>query len=432
MLMITDTNAAHGAEEPFETDSQSVEYVRPSLGRWLARGASFALLGAVFFPSTALLATSFLGALSVLAMSASLPRKGVAALSVSPKGVWIRRGQRSRFIEKEKITDGLVIPSLPKRTVVFHLRNGDRLSALVDTEGDALHALNALGISADRRRAVVVLGGVSPHLVAGVWGVIFILYACMLTAVGFYTRSFFMTAAAALTMLVWTLWAISQPTELVIGTDGVLIRNPQWDHFVPYDLIERVSSPRSRLILHLRSTPERMLNRKEVSITSNDQCLINGLADRIREAMQCGAAHAARGAAASLAYAELLNPLLNPYGRPFDEWRKELSALGCEQDEYRSYSLPTAALIAILENPEESAGFRIGAAILLRSSGRPEARERIRVAAEVCARERIRVALDLAAKDELQKVHLGSALVEWGMPPSWLLPLPPYDDTAEP
>lgn len=433
-------------EASIEINSEAVEYVRPGLGRWLARGAAAALLGELglvviaitlkslglgwlaFWSgwlrdigSVAFRAAPALAVLSVLVTSVSLPRPGPARVSVTREGVHVRRGGRSRFIPKEKIADGLVVPTQPKHSAVLHLRGGDQLSFVVNTEGEALNTFDKLGIGPDQRRTVATLRGPGRQLVAGCvgLGVSSIALLIALMALSQVARAFAVMFPLAMTALIGITWAIFRsfrPPEVAIGSDGVLIRRAWTSRFIPYSMIEGVRAragdgtwaSSSHLDLTLLRGGRGGERSEVVSVGSGDGRLVEGLADRVRDVMAKNAGDAELRAAESLARAELLDPS----GRSVSAWREALSSLVGEEAGYRRRSLSKDDLLAVLRDPEAPAGRRIGAAIALRASRHPDAHERIRVAAEACASDPLREALESAAKDELDEATLEQALAE--------------------
>jgi hypothetical protein len=68
--------------------------------------------------------------------------------------------------------------------------------------------------------------------------------------------------------------------------------------------------------------------------------------------------------------------------------------------------------MTVVKDGDAPPGRRIGAALALGSSGHPEAREKIRAAAEACASQGVRVALERAAEDDLDDATLERALEE--------------------
>lgn len=438
MSSSTPGEAPAGRALSVEIDSESITHTRPGIGRFLARAAAVALLGdvALLLVSSLLkaigpasLASSMawigplgwlafrvapaLGVLSALFTSFSFPRPGPAKVKVTGEGVRITRGRRSRLIPRAKIRDGLFIPRLNReRSLVLHLRGGDKLSILVNTEGEAVNSLDVLGVGADRRRTEQAMSGPGAQLIGGcvTFGVASI--GLLIALVAMFDKAswgaFFNLALALLIAITWAVFRSLRPTEVAVGTDGVRIRRPWSTQFISYSRIEGVGATSEYLWMDVRREALGSSTIEHVKVSSKDETLPKGLAARIQEVMARGAAASEDRAAGDFA----LEEQLEPRGRSLEAWRGALRSLAKEEAGYRKRGLSFDDLLAILRNPEAPVARRIGAALALRSLGKPEAEERIRVAADSCASDAARAALTRAATDELDEATLEQALAE--------------------
>jgi hypothetical protein len=420
--------------------SPSVGHVRPGLGRVLAWGAGVCLLGPailaipmmllkltpLYAPLNALLPREWLWSLTTLgyrvgpalavlsafASGFSWPRPRGATIAVDEGELRIRRRFGWRRIKKERIKGGFIIPSKPTPTIHVHLRGGDTISAVVNSEAEAERALEALGIGADRRRAVVTIGSTNSQMIAGCATFFVTSIAIILTILIMSVRAIEVLLPFVLlfeTLLTLAVIRAFRPIKVTIGTDGVQITKSWSNTFIPYTEVDRVMATPTCLRLALRARKRRSREPKEETVDASDTSVIEAMASRIRDAMTRGAGADAE----SLARMELLEP----QGKSFSAWRDALRSLAQEEPGYRRVALSEEDLLAVLKDPEAPAGRRVGAAIALRSSGRPEAPARIRIAADACASDPLREALARAAEDELDEETLAQALAEGGRAP---------------
>ncbi|MDC0743488.1 hypothetical protein [Polyangium mundeleinium] len=198
------------------------------------------------------------------------------------------------------------------------------------------------------------------------------------------------TGTAVLTLLSVRAW---KPTEIVVGTDGVLVRHPFSKTYLPYASLGHVATEGDRLRLFPKNEDDATLQMQ------GEPALVVAAASRIEEARAAGAAGDSPAR---------VRELLDRKGRTLAEWRKALFGL-LQGGDYRNATVTDEALLAVLEDPGEDRGRRIGAAMILRIAA-PEAAPRIRIAAETSADEELRAALESAAEEELDDATLERAL----------------------
>lgn len=420
---------------PIEFSSPKVIRVRPGLGRWLARGSLVALLSPLIFqlfhvlmmavgidlhrllePVRPLLFpvsifVSFgLAVFSADASRVSLPRPSPAELRVRKEGVEITQGGRTRMIPKSDITDGLVIPWRPQSKLELHLRGGDVITAIVRTEGTAYNALEMLGFDASHHRTVIALGDANRQLVAGGCAfflslpVIFVLLTVLPNALLKAGEDLLLFVLLPLLVMlsVFVVARSYRPLVVDIGTDGLLLHKAWGNRFIPYEKLEDAELLDEHILLHVKREPGHSSSSPErIPIKHDSHVTLEALVARIREAKAAG-----KGGDEGLPRGELLEP----QNRPIGEWRAALKALVHQASDYRRAGITVESIMAVLGDSQADRGRRLGAAMALRVMDHPDAKERIRVAADACASEELRVALEQAAEDELDEETLKRAL----------------------
>ncbi len=190
------------------------------------------------------------------------------------------------------------------------------------------------------------------------------------------------------------LWVLSRrhlsPAELVLGADGVAWQQGGCSRFAAYGVITAVAPEGRDVALTLRGG-----RRVRLSGTRADPVLQSTVVARIRAGMTAAAGEIPPTLA-----------LLDRQGRTLPVWREALRALGAG-GVYRAMALSVDDLGRAMTDPRVPAERRIGAALAL-SAADPEARTRIRVAAEASASDTVRVALEQIARDALDEGALAA------------------------
>jgi hypothetical protein len=191
---------------------------------------------------------------------------------------------------------------------------------------------------------------------------------------------------------------LARPREVVVGSDGVRIgARLLRDRWVPYSAIEEVVESGEALFLRVRGR-----GRTEVvPVATGKREVVMAIGSRIRVAMALGS-NGEGGAP--------VGELLDPRGRRTAEWREALGNLFAATPDYRRAPVSPDELFAVLEDPDMPPGRRIGAAMALRVAEHPEARARIRIAAEACADDDVRQAFEEASEGEIEERTLRRAL----------------------
>ena len=303
-------------------------------------------------------------------------------LAVEQGRLVIVHGARTRSLPLGDLEAGLVDPLRDEVELV--LRDGERIRARAKAEA-ASALLQAAGLDASKRRAAMRLGetlflDVLTLLVGTALPVTVTARAVRLG----------MSAAAApalffglTVVLFWLMRRLLGPADLVIGADGVLVRQSFQSRFVPFDRIAR-----------LELTPRRLTFR----LTDGSAChaRARGLSKRDMGRLEARFAEA-RGVWGAGGVPPAALARLDPAGRDPAGWRHELAGL-LLHGEYRTAPLSADELARVLASPHATASRRIAAAVALAAGDdASEARRKIRVAADACAEPRIRLALEKAA-----------------------------------
>ncbi|WP_438032656.1 hypothetical protein [Sorangium sp. So ce204] len=336
---------------------------------------------------------------SALALTTGIRWKRPVRVTADAAGLRFAFGSVERSIPRAEIRSGMVLSDLRVR-VELRLSRGRVIDVQVAREEEGARLLAALGMGPTERRVAVSLGSVHRELAAGCVGlpVFMILWLIVIAAIALPLQAsrsagpivaWFALALAS----TWLLRRAARRTQVVVGTDGVRIDRPFSSVWVPYAELNSVGMRGDRLVLSRRGGGIPLVLR-------TGEALTEALAQRIRDAHEGAAAAGAapRGAEA-----------LERRGRDLAAWREDLRKLLAAGD-YRAASLtPEDALLA-LDDVSAPRDRRVGAALLLRVAGHPEAQERIRVAAGATADDALRAALERAAEDEVDEAALARAL----------------------
>jgi hypothetical protein len=183
----------------------------------------------------------------------------------------------------------------------------------------------------------------------------------------------------------------TRPAEVIIGNDGLRIRTPLRDQWIPYAHIQSVDEKANDLYVDVVQ-PGAASRRIRIAKGSAD--ILPGLAGRIRMAMALGS-NGDDGQS-------FVGQKLDPQGKTWDAWKDELRALVAATG-YRKTNISQEVLLSVVEDPDMPPGQRLGAAVALRFADYPQAHERIRIAADACADESVKRAFEEASAGELSE-----------------------------
>jgi hypothetical protein len=289
-----------------------------------------------------------------------------------------------------------------KREIELELTGGDVVRARVASAEGGRRLLETAGLAASRRAAGMRLGATLPldvlvfgfgpialwppisslaHAAPWPWPLNAWLYLGAFLALFHSARQLF------------------GPAQLVIGSDGVIVRQNFQHAFVPYERIAHIEVGAAAVSLAL--TDGSLLTARARALTTDQQ-------EQLRARLADAHATWSNGNREVAATAGL-----ERRGRSVAAWRTALSTLLEREEGYRQRATTPDQLLAALDSAAAPAERRIGAAMALVAGGDLEVRRRVRIAAEASANGRLRVALESVAggihDDELIEDALDSA-----------------------
>lgn len=344
------------------------------------------------FPGFLLVCLAF----TLLALSLpGLRRRSPATLEVVEDALRIRAGQSERVVPRGDVLSGLVTPGIEGMDVELRLRDGSVLRAEKVPRAGAERVLEALDVGARGRRAVISLGAAHGPIVAAPLATVGWIFAMSLMVNLPFTKTTGFGAASVLlgALVSWLAARWARPSEVVVGTDGVLVRK----------------GLRERFVLFRRITNIRVDKAVKLELDDGATLALGGGSpqDRSGLAARLGAARAAHAEVSAAADTRLARG-----GRSVRAWREALAGAAQAVGSYRAAALAPESLEAVMANPSAPVERRIGAALALAGSGVEGAKEKIRIAADACADEKVRVAITEAAAAEPDEAVIEAALAE--------------------
>ncbi len=361
----------------------------------IALGVLLGALTATIVPTVALT----VGLLVYARYVAGGGRAEAGVLEVSAHSLVVERPRSRVTVAGEEVTAGWVVPGLQGAAVEFLRANGDVITGDLSSIEDGHAALSAAGINARKRAVRVLLGGRWDGLGYGLATVLFVLlqgapmfllFAILTHLDGTATAAL---GAGLLTVACLLGARILGPAEVTVGADGVSWKRGFSNGFVPYRELASVDTWHGNDIVLRKRAGSMVL----ITHSRRDLGRTAGLVDLIRGAM-------ARATGSSYAPLEMLDR----GGRPLAEWRAALQAL-TTGGAYRAVGLTRDDLARALGDPDATPERRMGAALALVTTGDPDDRTRVRVAAEACASETLREALEGIARDDVDESAVARA-----------------------
>lgn len=205
-----------------------------------------------------MLASPVLALAALVVRSLHLARPG--SLSIEGDHLLVRRGARARRTPLGAIAEGWVSPL--KQQIEVRLKNGDMVRAVVGSEAHAHALLDVLGLSASRRTMNMQLGETT-FLDIMTWlcaPCLVLPFSMAIVELAFRVEPALRVDPAlqiliAMLLAFVTMWlvfrgvrAIWAPAELVVGADGVKVRQRLRDRFVPYASIASVEADRKSVV----------------------------------------------------------------------------------------------------------------------------------------------------------------------------------------
>jgi hypothetical protein len=338
--------------------------------------------------------------------SAGRARPGT--VSIEGERVSARGADGLVLADAARAVDGSVLPATGSARVVVELESGDTLNVQAPDLGTADAILERLGLGLDRRALRLGTHDLRATTVRALGAAFFTMFASSLVlglAVGGGAKPpgwsvpvwLFTSVAAAIGAV-----AATRPATVEVGLDGVAIRRRGRTRFTAYADVKAVElqGPVVRVV-RTDGTAE------VVGTQSEDRA--SAIVRRIEQARSGERAPAP-------------TDVLARAGRTVSAWRDELRRWAAGATSFRSATLDDSDLAHVLEDPGATDELRLGAALALRERG-PEARARVRVAAEATVSPRMRVALDkLGDEADLEDAALEEAIADAAAPAQALRP----------
>ncbi len=363
---------------------------------------AFALVTGVYPLATLVVHALVFGGMALTRGLGSTPGKGFVegALAVGDDAITLDGELVAR---RGELSQGFVMPTDSGVLVRLERRAGLPIVLRVPSEDDGRAMLRALGFDAAHVAAEMrIATGLAAMPVARQLAVMLppILAATAGMVAGAATRTpagmaVFMTLFALL--MTYALGLAFLPMRVRVGTDGLVIRWLGRPRFLPFAEVTTVEiyetavggKVQRGVRVTLRSGERVRLPTGQTDLGASEAAR---LAERIEEARKAGAEGASRSVVE-----------LGRASRSASEWVRDLRRLGAGAHDLRSAAVPVDAFLRVLADGERSAVERASAAVAVLSADRADARERVRVAANVSVSPKLRVALDRivdAAEDE--------------------------------
>ncbi len=295
------------------------------------------------------------------------------------------------------LAQGFVLPS-PEGTLVRFDRVGAKspLFVRVPDHEAAQTLLATLGFDAGKTAAhlriasgLLALSGVKQAAaIAAPLGLLFPIFFTTAQLVGRTAGPY--VFAEVLVYVAYVLGLAFAPTTVNIGTDGVELKWLHTARFVRFDQVARVerfrefrsSKEQHGVRLHLRDGDVVRLHTGQGDLGMSDAARLESRLDDARSAGNSGLLEDSSRVGS-----------LQRGTSALPEWVRSLRRLGAGVVDHRHAAMPREHLLRVVEDGTASSEERAYAAVALVSSEDPEARERVRVAAEATVEPRLRVAL---------------------------------------
>lgn len=278
-------------------------------------------------------------------------------------------------------------------------RADERRAPQKDARNSALARRAGEPLTVDLSRSEAKTGAIAGAVVAwSSWGVTEKIWKSELAA----------AVSSGVVLLVWLAVLCKRGfwvRRALAGKDGVVVRGPGYERFVPYAAVERADYGNRGVMLRLHGGGEVPLSTFSLVFpTQEERARRDVLLGRIRRDLFSWRAGADLPADAAL---------LERGGRSAGAWRTAcLGAIAEASAGYRRRALAREQAVEMVENPAAPVELRVGAALALSSSAAEEGAvgERIRVAIDTCVNPEARAALRSAVAGELDEDALSEAL----------------------
>lgn len=404
---------AHTIEEPRErahSREASVEIAGAGVlvPKWGYIGIGALLLAAIV-PLVALTIASGVYALLMFAVHALL--FGGMALAYGTRSIrgarviegTLRATKRGLALDgrpiapRETLAQGFVLPS-PEGTLVRFDRVGAKGPLFVRVpDHEAAHTLLAtLGFDAGKTAAHLRIASGLLALSGGKQALAIVTPLALLLPFVFTTAQLLGRAAGpyvfaeVLVYVAYVLGLAFAPTTVTIGTDGAFVTWLHTTRFLRFDQVARVERFREfRSSKEVHGVRVHLHDGEVVSLHTGQGDL--GMSDAARLEARLDDARSAGNTGRSEDTSRVGSLQRGTSTMP--DWVRSLRRLGAGAMDHRHAAVPRDRLVRVVEDGAASSEERAYAAVALVASDDPEARERVRIAAEATVEPRLRVAL---------------------------------------
>jgi hypothetical protein len=366
----------------------------------------------------------------LLWLSALLARRRPGALEVGEALFIDQRGERS-VQPLLSVVGAHLSPTEDELTL--RTREGDLIRAAVDSESDAEALLSALAGGTIRGTWLATLYNPDdpPRWIASSWisaavAFVFALLFSIFLMEPDAAISLAVLAAAGVKAAAFLLRKPEVRGSVVVGRDGLAIRENEAERFVAFGAIAEVEEIEGGVGLSLRSGDQlRLVLRPRRALDpAGTLPLTLVLADKRRAEMLARVGAELRQSPVEPPRA---GTLLERKGRSVSAWREGLRTLLSEAGDYRKAMLSREQAAQVLEDGHANGELRIGAALALTLPLTPakegansegprvprvdrQTAERLRIAVETCVDQEVRIALRQAIYGELDEETLERAM----------------------
>lgn len=323
-------------------------------------------------------------------------------LRVEGRTLFVERGDRRDAFSLDRLASGVVLPGAVARV---RIETRDRTTVEADflDEAEADRCLDALGLDGAQRAIRFAERSPLRMLATGLGGLI----------VGTYVSQFLAMLLVAVTgipalfgvmpvlMVLWAaLGALAGGRAAVhVGLDGLYVHHVWGKRFIPYAQLQGVTSRGRIPVVVWKDGRYELLSGTGVEVSDES---IQAFLHRVERVM--GRARGRRHGPMHLAQ-------LERNGRSVEDWHRDLRAMFDRgATAYRGIQFGPDEALSVLEDPEATPEQRMGAALALSGSADPDARTRVRVAADASANEAMREVLTRASEGEVDDAAVTRAL----------------------
>ncbi len=318
------------------------------------------------------------------------------ALRIEEEDLVLERNTKPRTISLRRFVEGWMSPG--EGRVYLQTTRGDVYSAAVPSPAHGQAILDRAGLDAAKRTWRTRLGPVD-FLTTMIWllGGIFTIPAALSIADALRMGDKLALPLIPLIFIAqfYLVRLVFGPADLVIGADGVIVKQRLRSRFVPFEDLHSVTTAVNAVTLHLRDGS--VLRARARNLDNASQTAIQ---ERVTQALSLRRDQRAEAGAIAR---------LDKGARTGAEWRAALSGLLVQDGDYRAARLTREQVLRVLENPGAPVGRRLGAAIALSRSQDPEVKTRARIAAAASANDRIRIAFERVAEGALDDAAIDEA-----------------------